>query len=401
MSENTMTPEQVVEQIEKKFNEKLTTMVTKSDVETLKSDVASLKGLTEKSQAIETAIAGFEAKIDALTEKSQSNTRKYLGSIGEQITKGYESQIENLKNGKSVELEVKADTTITGDYTGNIALSTLEPGVNRIARQVVKLRNVVNVGSTVSKFVTYIQQTLQSSAAFVAEGVAKTEGELKYTEVSKEVKKVAGIIKVSKEMLEDLSFVRNEINTDLLATLEDQIENGILNGTGVGSNLEGLMTIAPTFAAGTFALAVTTPNVADVIRVAVANIQANKFMPTHVVLNPVDVAKMQLTKTTTGEYTYPIFYVDNMTGEPKVAELTCVSTTWMAAGSFLVGDMTKSNIRMRENMNISVGYSNDDFHRNMVSILAEARLVHYVKLNDVNAFCKGVIATCITAITKP
>jgi len=400
MADNAMTPEQVVEQIEAKFNSKMTDMVTKSDVETLKNDVASLKGLTEKSQAIETAIAGFEAKLEALTEKSQKNTPKFLGSIGDQVVKGYEGQLDVLKSGKTIELDVKADTT-TADYTGTIGLSTLEPGVNRIVRQVPKLRQIVNVGSTVSKFVTYIQQTLQSSASFIGEAGTKLEGELKYSEVSKEVKKVAGLIKVSKEMLEDLNFVRNEINTDLLATLEDQIENGILNGTGAGANLEGLMTVAPTFAAGSFALSVPTPNIMDVIRVTVANIQAAKFMPTHVVMNPVDVAKMQLTKTTTGEYTYPLFYVDNMTGEPKIAELTVVSTTWMTAGSFLIGDMTKSNIRMRENMNISVGYVNDDFQRNMVSILAEARLVHYVKANDVNAFCKGVFATAITAITKP
>jgi hypothetical protein len=124
-------------------------------------------------------------------------------------------------------------------------------------------------------------------------------------------------------------------------------------------------------------------------------------MATHVVLNPIDVAKMQLTKTSTGEYTYPIFYVDNLTGQPKLAELTVVSTTWMTAGNFLVGDMSKSNVRMRENMNVTVGYVNDDFQRNMVSILAEARLVHYVKANDVNAFVKGTIATAITAINKP
>jgi len=399
MAEN-LTPEQVVEQIETKFNEKMNGMAKKSDIQELKSDIDSLKGLTEKSQAIETAIAGFEAKIEALAEKSKKENPVKLGNIGEQVVKGYESQLDAIKGGKTIELNVKADTTLA-DYTGNIALSTLEAGVNRIARQVPKLRQIANVGTTISKFVTYIQQTLQSSATFVAEAGVKNEGELKYQEVSKEVKKVAGLIKVSKEMLEDLNFVRNEINVDLLATLEDQIENGILNGTGVGANLEGLMTIAPTFAAGTFATSVPNANIVDVIRVAVANIQAAKFMPTHVVLNPVDVAKMQLTKTTTGEYTYPIFYVDNLTGEPKVAELTCVSTTWMTAGNFLVGDFTKSNIRMREDMNISVGYVNDDFQRNMVSILAEARLVHYVKANDVNAFCKGVIATCITAIKAP
>ena len=400
MAENNLTPEQVVEQIETKFNEKMNSMVTKSDLDVLKSDIDSLKGLTEKSQAIETAIAGFEAKMDALVEKAQSKNVR-MTSIGEQVVEGYKGQLEALKGGKSLELDIKADTTITGDYTGNIALSTLEAGVNRIARQVPKLRQIANLGTTISKFVTYIQQTQISTAGWTAEAGTKTEGELKYAEVSKEVKKVAGLIKVSKEMLEDLNFVRNEINTDLLATLEDQIENSLLNGSGVGANLEGILTFAQTFAAGTFALSVPLANISDVIRVAASQIEAAKFFATHVVLNPVDVAKMQLTKTSTGEYTYPIFYVDNMTGEPKIANLTVVSTTWMTAGNFLVADMTKSNVRMRENMNITVGYVNDDFQRNMVSILAEARLVHYVKANDVNAFVKGTIATAITAILKP
>jgi hypothetical protein len=49
-------------------------------------------------------------------------------------------------------------------------------------------------------------------------------------------------------------------------------------------------------------------------------------------------------------------------------------------------------------VNVQVGYVNDDFQRNMVTILAEARAVHYVKLNDVNAFVKGTIQTAIVAL---
>jgi uncharacterized protein (UPF0548 family) len=106
---------------------------------------------------------------------------------------------------------------------------------------------------------------------------------------------------------------------------------------------------------------------------------------------------MQLTKTSTGEYTMPIFY-PSANNEMKVASLTVVSTTFMTAGTFLVGDMTRANLRVRENANIQVGYVNDDFARNMVTILAELRAVHYIKLNDVNAFVKGTLATAIAAL---
>ena len=60
--------------------------------------------------------------------------------------------------------------------------------------------------------------------------------------------------------------------------------------------------------------------------------------------------------------------------------------------------MTKSNLRVRENMNITVGYNADDFSKNMVSIICEARAAHYIKDNDVRAFVTADISTAIAAL---
>jgi hypothetical protein len=84
-----------------------------------------------------------------------------------------------------------------------------------------------------------------------------------------------------------------------------------------------------------------------------------------------------------------------------VANLPVVVTSNIAAGTYLVGDFTKSNVRIREGVNMQVGYVNDDFQRNMVTILAEARLVHYIKGNDADAFVTGDIATDIAVIDQP
>ena len=390
-----LNPEQVVERINTMISEKMAGVPTITDLNDVKGQVESLKGLTEKSVDIEKAIARIEGRMESMAEKSVNNGR--VQTIGEKAIAELKNNLDMVKDGKNLILDVKADTTITGDYTGAIALSTLDTEINRIARQRVKLRNEVNVGTTNSKFVTYIQQTQQSSGSFVAEAVAKTNGDMKFAEVSKEVKKVAGLIKVSKEMLADLSFMQNEINNDLMATIEDQIENGILNGSGVGANLEGMYTNATAFSAGTFANTIINANLSDVIMVACAQIEANKFYPTHVVLHPSDVAKLQLTKTSTGEYTYPMFLL-GLNGEVRVANLLVVSTTWMTAGNFLVGDMKKDNLRIRENMNVTFGYDGDDFSRNMISIICEARLVNYIKANDTGAFVKGTISTAISAL---
>lgn len=401
--ENQITPDQIVEKINTMITEKMATQPTMDDVNHIKSELETLKSFETKSIEIEKSIARMEGRIESMNEKSITSKPEPVGTIGHQVTKHLNGdKLEQLKSGKGFDLEIKADTTIAGDYTGTRALTELDSDVNRIARQAVLISNVVNRGLTNSMYVTYIQQTSQPTSSWVAEAGTKTEYEEKYTEVSKQVKKVAGMVKVSKEMLSDLSFVQNEINTDLVQGVLTGMDNSLLNGAG-GTDLEGMLSFAPVFSAavGTpFSLAIFQANILDVIRVAMSQIQSAKFEPSHVILNPIDVAKMQLTKTSTGEYSTPFWYPLS-TGEMRVTTLTIISTTFMTAGNFLVGDMSRSNLRMRENVNIQVGYVNDDFARNMVTILAEARAVHYIKLNDVNAFVKGTISTAIALINKP
>ena len=387
--ENTLTPEQVVEKLNTMFTEKMEGTATKSDVNDLKNEVESLKGLNEKSAEIEKAIARFEGRLESMGEKAVNNAPKRLQTLAGAFAEKHSDILDAVTKGQTFNLNVKAmgDTTITGSYDGNVALSTLELGVDRIQRPIIKVRNVVNSGTTTSKYVVYITQTNAIGADWTAESEAKTLFAPTYEEVSEEVKKVAGTIKISKEMLSDLAFIQSEINTDLMEAIASQIEYSLINGIG-GNDISGLMSYAQPFSAGSFAGSVVNANETDVIRVAIAQIQSANFEPTHVVLNPEDVAKMQLTKTNTGEYTYPMFLVDAL-GVQTVANLPIISTTNMNAGTFLVGDMTKSNVRVREDVNMQVGYVNDDFQRNMVTILAEARLVHYVKANQVYAFVAG------------
>jgi HK97 family phage major capsid protein len=394
-----LTPEQVVEKINGLVSEKLSGAATKSELDDLKNQLDGFKSLELKSDEMIKAIAKMEGKLEAINEKAlpKSAPKNLAQALTSAFAEKHADIQNSIKDGKVFNLEVKAiDTTIIENYSGNVALSVLEPGVNRPKRQAVKIRNIVNAGTTTSKFVTYVAQTTTSTSVWTSEGDLKEQITPSYVEVSEEVKKIAGMIRVSKEMLADLAFIQSEINTDLMESIEAAIENSLLNGAG-GADLNGLMNIAQNFVPGSFAGTVVNANLSDVIRIAIAQIQDANFEPTHVVLNPADFAAMQLTKTNTGEYTYPMFLID-MNGVATVANLPVITSSYMAAGSYLVGDFSKSNVRVREGVNMQVGYNNDDFQRNMLSIIAEARLVHYVKANDVNAFVTGTIATDIAAI---
>jgi HK97 family phage major capsid protein len=394
-----LTPEQVLERINGLFDSAMETMATVEQVEELKSAVNSLKNLDKKNSEMEKTIARFEGKLEAMSSKAVHSVEAPSRSLGQAMVKSFTNNhkaiLDTIEKGQTFNLDVKTDTTITGDYTGNIALSVLDPEVNRIARPTRRILEIANVGTTTSKFVTYIQQTTQSTGAWVAESVAKAQGQVQYQEVSVEVKKVAATLKVSKEMMSDLAFVSSEVNIELMANVEQKIDYSLINGAG-GTDLVGLVSTATTWAAGTFAGTITQPNVSDVIRVGKSQSEGLNFYPTHVVLHPSDVAAIQLTKSTTGEYTYPIFLPT--TGEMMIAGLIIVQSNNITAGTFLIGDFSKANVKIREAVNMSVGYVDDDFQRNMVTILCEARLVNYVKANDTGAFIKGVFATCIAAL---
>jgi HK97 family phage major capsid protein len=392
--ENNLTPEQVVEKLNGMFTEAVEKAASKDDFNNLKSEIESLKSLEVKSNDIEKAIARMEGKMEAAAESARFITPKSAGSIGTQVVKGIEANLDGLKGGKTIALDVK-DTTIANNYTGTRALTELDTELDLIARPKLLVQNLISRGTTTSKFVTYIQQVVRGASEFVGEGQPKPETSLEYQEVTKEVKKNAAYIKVSKEMLSDLAFVRGEINTELMSAIEEATEDYIINDA-----TDGIIAAAPSFVAGPFAAAVTTANLADVLRVAIAQIQAANYLPTHIVLHPYDAAQIHLSKTTQGEYTYGAFLVNPLTGEPQLLNLSVVVSNFMAQGTFLVGEMPRDTFKVRESINMSVGYVNDDFARNMVTILAESRFVNYVKNNQKFAFVKGNIATAIAAINN-
>jgi HK97 family phage major capsid protein len=415
--ENTMTPEQVVDKINGMFAEKMAAVPTKDDVAGLRAELDGVKSLETKSADLEKAIAKLEGKLEAMAEKAVSvKPSRKARNLGEAMSMTYEKNLSSIQDAvekrQSINLEVK-EMTINGDYTdanGNlgegVALTTLDTEIDKLPRPVRRIRQIANVGTTSSKFVTYIQQTAQPFGNFeggegtegwTAEGILKPAGEIKYEEVSVEVKKIAGTIKVSKEMLADLAFVRSEINSELMQSIEQGVDWAMINGNG-GAQITGLLNAGlPNYISGVFAGVVPGANILDVIRILKAQIQAANQEPTHVLLHPEDVAKLEISKSSTGEYTFPYW----MNGQLLVSGLVIVPTTNIAPDTIVIGDFSKLIVKIREDVNMTVGYENDDFTRNMVTILAEARLVQYIKNNQLDAFVTDSITAVIADIVAP
>lgn len=415
--ENEMQVKEAIEKINASIEEKTQGFVKSEDLEALKNELATLKDAAEKGHgvksedldAVKTAVAAIEGKLDALKEEPKRTTNRFK-SLGAAIVDAFKASAEAIaglasKTDGTVKLDVKAAGTMTinGNYSGGtVGLSQMEEGLTRIQRRQPFMRSLVNSrGTAQTKFVVYTEQKNPDPgvAGMTAEGADKTQTDFDIVETSKQVKKVTAYIKVSKEMLADVPFMEGEINGELIEIIELKLDEQILLGDGTGDNLEGIDLNAVAFVPGSFAAAVPQANNTDVLRVAIAQIANNNFMANYILLNPEDAAQMDLTKDANGQYTY--MAVITMDGVTRVKNVPVIENPGVPVGQYYVGDFTKSNLRIRENINVQVGYVNDDFTKNLVTILAEMRAVHYVKSNHYGAFVKGTFAADIAAIDKP
>jgi HK97 family phage major capsid protein len=415
MSEDVFTPEEVIEKIQKTITEKTEGFASKEEIESIKEDIAAVKEIAEKGESNEATndlkvmIAKMEGQIEGLKEVKKHDAPK-AKSMGEAIFNAFKSAKEDIQKiaskGGLMNLDVKApDTmTITGNYSGGtVGLSTLEGGLNRIARRKPFMRQLVNSAGTTSKYVVWIEQANADPgvAGMTAEGALKNQTDFDLVEKSCEVKKITAFIKVSKEMIQDIPFMQGEINGELMQLVELKLDEQILLGDGLGNNLTGVMENAIPFSApAQFVGSIPQANNSDVLRIAISQVATGNFEANYIVMNPEDVAGMELTKDSNGAYTYPMF-VPMADGITRVKGIPVIENNGVPAGEYLVGDFTKDNLRMRQEMNVQVGYVNDDFTKNLMTVLVEARACNFVKTNDYGAFVKGVFATDIAVIDQP
>ena len=391
--------EEIIKQLGDKIDQMKTESVSKAelieimskvqDLETKGNDVANLKANIE-----EVALKVLELE----TKGVPNNVPESLGTLLKE--KSDELKAMKEKSGASVQITLKAAGTmaLSTNVTGQVPQAEREAGITRIVRRNPFILELVNVGTIMSNVWEWVEQkNLDGGAAMTAEGAAKSQADFDLVVASANVKKVTAYIKVTKEMLDDVELMRSEIDQELTELINLKIDDQLLNGNGLTVNLTGIVTNATAWAAGAFALAIPTPTKWDVLRTAINQVRVNLFEPTYIVMHPTDVTSMELSKDSTGQYIMPPFAaVDGSI----VSGIRVVANTGVTIDKFLVGDFSKAGVRFKEGLTINVGYENDDFTKNLVTILAEARLVQRVKSNHYGAFVYGDFSDAITALTK-
>ena len=237
----------------------------------------------------------------------------------------------------------------------------------------------------------------EGSAAPTSETAPKAQIDFALGLGNERVEKTTARIRVTTEMLDDISFMENAIRNQLLRKLLQRVELGVYSGDGNSPNMHGIRTVATAFAAGDFANAISSPNYFDVLSVAMNQIAVamqDSATPSAILMHPSDVTMLTLTKvgSTDGRYIF------QPNGAVSFAGMPIVETTLVTQGEYLVGDFSLAYVLQKAAPSVQIGLDQDDFSTNHRTLLAEWRGVTYVMHNDRPAFVEGTFATDQTAI---
>lgn len=388
-----------------------------SDINVINSTLAnisdSLKAHADRAAKDQELNASVRAKVDELLmaqgalqadlKAAQQRIAEVEGngagadvqhiSIGQQFVNSdsFKAMAESGAQRGRAELNIKAAitslTTNADGSAGATVQTTRLPGILELPQRRMTIRSLLAQGTMEGNTLEYVRETgFTNAAAPVAEGAQKPESSLKFDLVQTSAKVIAHWMKASRQILSDSAQLQSFINARLLRGLEVVEENQLLNGNGTGQNLLGLLPQATAFAAP---ITVANATAVDRLRLALLQAQLAEFPATGIVLNPADWAGIELLKDTQGRY---ILGNPQGTLAPTLWGLPVVATQAMAAGQFLTGAFDAgAQVFDRWAARVEVATENqDDFIKNMVTILAEERLALAVYRPE--SFIKGSLA---------
>ncbi len=234
--------------------------------------------------------------------------------------------------------------------------------------------------------VTYlVEGSVEGAFGTVGEGGQKPQ--LHFTDPEQRtdaLKKIAGILSFTDEMVEDAEFWVSEINQRGLYLLALAEEAQLLNGSGTGNNIEGLLNRD---GIQTEAAASVDDN-ADALFRAMTKIQtATGLQADGIVINPADYERLRLGKDGNGQY-FGGGYFQGQYGnggiewQPPVWGLRTVVSAAVAANTAVVGAFgTAATVYRKGGVRVeSTNSHDDDFTNNLITTRIEERLALAVRI---------------------
>lgn len=284
-----------------------------------------------------------------------------------------------LKDGTSL---IQWKTLLYGSGTtsgGPFIQNDLQPGYVEYRQRNVQLLDLIPRYQTASDTVEFVRQTaIATSAAWVAEATnttgtsgLKPESALAFETVTETVRTLAHWIPVTNRMLADSPAIAGIINGQLLIGLSLKLEDAVIGGNGSGETPTGMLADASVQVQG-----IGTDSVLDAIYKARTKVMIAHGRPSAVVLHPNDWEAIRLSRenAATGTLGNYLMGPPSQVGAVTLWGMPVVETQGITVNTALVGDFMQAVALFdREQAAVRVGTIDDQFVRNMQTILAELR----------------------------
>lgn len=345
-----------------------------------------LKGVTEQINQV-------KASEDLINSLGGGKGVKHAGgkTLGEHAVAFFKKGLADFKGvpGATVsapEWKAANDPHLTGGTDG-----TFGPALTQVDTSIVStvprltVMDLFTQGTLDQQAITYFVETARDGDfKAVAEGAAKPQLKYNYEKHTDGLSKIAGWIRESDEVLEDLKFLASEINNRLLADLALAEEAQVLAGDGSGANLKGVLNRSGIQTE----TAKSNDELADALYKATTKIQNGANLQADgIVMNPADYETLRLAKDQNHQY-YGGGYFDGAYGNannvvlfPPVWGIPTVVTPHVPKGTALVGAF-KTAAALYHKGGIRTAMTNshgEDFTSNMVVLRAEKRVALAVR----------------------
>lgn len=361
-------------------------------------NVEALRSLTDEKNGVLAMLAKQGQEITDLKNRSQQQAQDM--SIRAQCMRWMDANkdaIKKYKEGTSKSMpELMIDLRFAGDIlqtrdanspmlpantmpngTTYITRFEVDPTVNNPLRPNPTLWDSLPKGRTGSETYAWVnKKPTEGAAGFIAPGVYKPAISFTLESEFSRAKKIAANEKMAIELLDDIDGFVSWVETELRYQLDIKLNEAVSTGVSSSTMIAGLTTLSNAFPALSGCVA-EKANIWDAISACVDVLRA-RYLTGPIVcrIHPIDLGNAKRTKA-------------NNQGQifiPPVTGATIIEDYTQTKGTITVFAVNYYKLLVYKAFMMRWGWENDDFTKNLVTVIGEMRLHQFVSDQYIDDF---------------